>query len=471
VYISGGDESSFTFLYALSVVVAGVFQGRRGATGTAAVAWILYAGMVVLLMHGWLPGHPARARPMSEQIRERLYYSLAVHLIGFYLVALTTAHLTERVRLTRRELEQNRGELAALQALNSNILNSIHSGILATDLEGRVRFANPPGLEMLGRAGAELRHAPVAAVLGEGEDFLDRVRVQLEERRRFRCEKEFQNALGQRLHLGISAAFLLDAERRSQGLIFVFQDLTEVRALEDELKLKDRMAVLGEMAAGLAHELRNPLASMTGSVQMLRQDLRLEAEHAELMEIILRESQRLDRTIHDFLIFARPGRFHPQRADLAELARETLTLLRNSREFKLVHSVRTEVEPQADMGWADPNQLKQVFWNLATNALKAMPEGGCLTVKIARAGADRRRVSFCDQGRGMTPQQVERYFRPFQGSFHGGTGLGLSIVYRIVEEHGGSVRVRSARGEGTEIEIDLPAEPAIQAREVAPAVI
>jgi len=467
VFISGGADSSFSFLYLLSVVVGALMLGRRGAMLTASLAWILYAGMMVLMMYGWLPAGPQRPGPVSDSDKQRIYYSLAVHFVGFYCAALAVSHMTERQRQTRRELERNRAELGALQALHSNIVQSINSGILATDLEGRIRFANPPGLEILGRAAQDLHDVPVWEVLREPAGFVEEVRRQLEGRRRFRYEKYYNNALAQKLFLGFSASLLLDPERHPQGLIFVFQDLTEVRALEEEIRLKDRMAVLGEMAAGLAHELRNPLASMTGSVQVLRQDLRLAGEQAELMDIILRESQRLEHTIHDFLLFARPGHFQPRPVDVAVLARETLTLLRNSREFSPAHSVSCEVQTGVGECAADPNLMKQVFWNLATNALKAMPRGGQLTVGVRRAPGGRLRVSFHDQGVGMSPEEVQRYFRPFQGSFRGGTGLGLAIVYRVVEEHGGSLRVRSEPGRGTEIEIDLPEAPAPQTTQTA----
>jgi len=459
VYVSGGDESSFTFLYLLSVVAAAIFLGRRGALLIGSLAWILYASMVVLLMHGWLSGYPPRPDPMSEADRERLYYSLSVHLIGFYCAALAVSYLTERHRLTRTELEHHRTELSVLQMLHGNILRSIPGGIMATDLEGSVRFANPPGLEILGRPGADLRNQPIVSLLGEDAGFLPRLRAQLEERRRIRFERDYNDAHGRKRALGFSVSLLLDTDRRPQGLLFVFQDLTERRALEEEVKLKDRMAVLGEMAAGLAHELRNPLASMTGSVQVLRHDLRPEGEQAELMDIILRESQRLEQTIRDFLLFARPGRFQAHRTDLAVLVQETLTLLRNSPQFGAGHSITCDFEPGAGECTADASRIRQVFWNLATNALKAMPGGGCLSVSVRRAPDGRRRVLFRDQGVGMPAEELERYFRPFQGAFRGGTGLGLAIVYRIVEEHGGSMRVRSEPGCGTEIEIDLPSQP------------
>ncbi|MEE9219835.1 MAG: PAS domain-containing protein, partial [Acidobacteriota bacterium] len=244
VYISGGAESSFSFLYVLSVVVGAIFLGRRGALMTASVAWILYAGMVVLLMYGWLQAYPSGEAMLSAAEKTRIYYSLSVHFVGFYCAALAVSYLTESSQKAGHELESNRAELAALQALNSDILRSIHSGILATDLQGRVRFANPPGAEILGRAEHELQGAEVMELFGEKPGFVERVRAQLASRRRLRYEKYYNNALGQGLTLGFSASLLVTPEGRPSGLIFAFQDLSEVRALEEEIKLKDHMAVL-----------------------------------------------------------------------------------------------------------------------------------------------------------------------------------------------------------------------------------
>jgi two-component system sensor histidine kinase PilS (NtrC family) len=212
----------------------------------------------------------------------------------------------------------------------------------------------------------------------------------------------------------------------------------------------------------MAHELRNPLASISGSVQFLRRDLPAGSSQAELMEIILKESRRLDQTIRDFLLFAKPGPFTAEQVDLAALLSDSLKLLQNSEEFRENHRVRTQFHPDRIPVKVDPNRMRQVFWNLSKNALKAMPAGGTLTVKALGEMDQQVLVSFADEGEGMPDTEVEKNFQPFHGSFHHGTGLGLAIVYRIVQEHLGRIRVKSRRGAGTEIQILLPqsqAEP------------
>ena len=216
------------------------------------------------------------------------------------------------------------------------------------------------------------------------------------------------------------------------------------------------MAALGEMAAGVAHELRNPLASMSGSVQVLKRDLRLRGEAGDLMDIVVKESKRLDQIIRDFLLFAKPGRFQAENADLVAILRETLSLLENSEERRANHRVVTQFSPASIPVTVDVNRMKQVFWNLAKNALKAMPDGGTLTVRAADAIEGQVAVTFVDTGMGMSEQDIASNFQPFHGSFASGTGLGLAIVYRIIEEHGGRIKVKSRPGAGTEVALYLP---------------
>jgi two-component system sensor histidine kinase PilS (NtrC family) len=211
------------------------------------------------------------------------------------------------------------------------------------------------------------------------------------------------------------------------------------------------------MAASIAHEIRNPLAAMRGSIQMLRADMEGESSQTELMEIILRESDRLNRIISDFLSYARPRSIIQSKIDVAELLRETFTLLRHSAEIKDGQTIEEEVPAAPILIDADSEQLRQVFWNLARNALQSMPTGGTLRATIERQPNNRLRIAFSDTGRGMSPQQVEHLFEPFS-STTGGTGLGLSIVYQIIRDHGGTINVRSRLGKGTTITIELPGE-------------
>jgi two-component system sensor histidine kinase PilS (NtrC family) len=454
VYFTGGTQSPFSFLYLPGIVAGCILLWRRGGFATALISWFLYAGLVLLLQRGLL-APPAQALFTEETVPAvRAVYSLLAHLVSFLALATLASHLTENLRRAGQELEQRRGDFLELRALYDNIIDSINSGLLTTDADGRITFANRAAVEITGRAAGALRDLTIPRLLGQPDALLDAIRAALDSRRRHRFEIDYR-APGRDLYLGFTVSILRERDGRSVGMIFIFQDLTDIRVLEEEVALKKHMASLGEMAAGMAHELRNPLASISGSVQVLRRELRPQGEAGDLMDIVVKESKRLDGTIRDFLMFAKPGRFHPERADVARLLGETLSLLENSDERRPDHRILTDVGSARVMAMVDVNRLKQVFWNLAKNALKAMPEGGTLRAR-ARTTESGAVVDFSDSGIGMSAGEVASNFEPFQGSFASGSGLGLAIVYRIVQEHGGRIQVRSRPGQGTTVTLSLP---------------
>lgn len=445
VRITGGIDSPMSFLYLLPIAVASLLLLRQGGLVLAGVCFALYAFLVL---------HRAPAEAAESW---RISYFLIVHAVSFVSVVLLASHLSERVRVQTQELDQHQGAVQRLQALNENIIESIHSGLITTDLDGRVNFMNRGGAEITGRSQDAVEGRTIEQLFGLESGFLAAAAEQLEAQRRFRFERHYVAPSGERIFLGIAVSILFNRADQPLGYIFTFQDLTEVFALEQQMRLKERMESLGQMAAGMAHELRNPLAAISGSVQYLKGDLKPAGETLELMDIILRESQRLDQAIRDFLTFARPGKFAPQRCDVVRLLEDHLKLLRKSREFTGAHRVETRFD--ADEIWCDvdPNRMKQVFWNLSTNALKAMPHGGGLTILV---GTDAQRnelsVAFADEGVGMDERTREGYFQPFRSAFEEGTGLGAAIVYRLIEEHGGRIAVESLPGRGTTIRTVVP---------------
>lgn len=454
VYLTGGSESPFSFLYLLTIIIGSLLLVRRGGFLVAACSWLMYATMVLLIQRGVLRPYPTGAEE-GEVATVRILYSLVAHLVSFFAVAYLASYLTENLRRTGRELQMRRDDLAQLRDYNDNIIESMNSGLLTTDWEGTITFANRGAAEITGGEATDLMRRNILEVLGQPPEFLPRVRSALEQKRRFRVELDYEDTRGRRLFLGFTVSTLRERGGAPLGMIFIFQDLTEIRALEDEVALKKRMAALGEMAAGVAHELRNPLASISGSVQVLKRDLKPQGEAGELMDIVIKESKRLDQIIRDFLLFAKPGRFHPETADLVGVLRETLSLLENSEEMRPHHRVETRFRPPSIRLDFDVNRMKQVFWNLAKNALRAMPEGGALTVSAFDLGDGQVTITFADTGIGMSEEDIASNFQPFHGSFPSGTGLGLAIVYRIVEEHGGKIRVKSRKGAGAEVVLHL----------------
>jgi two-component system sensor histidine kinase PilS (NtrC family) len=387
-------------------------------------------------------------------------------------VALLSSYLSERLRLQGRELVERRGAVARLQALNENIIESINSGLITTTLNGQINFVNRGGTEILVCGLAEILDRDIQSVIQMHPDFLHEIRRRLLAEQRFRFENWVEKPDGQRIYLGVAVSNLYDKIGRPLGYIFIFQDLTEIHALELEVRLKERMAALGEMAAGMAHELRNPMASISGAVQYLKGVVGPQGESLELMDIILRESQRLDQTIRDFLTFTRPGSFSPEPTDVVHLLQNQLKLLRKSRECSGDHRIEARYASPKMICEVDPNRLTQIFWNLATNALKAMPDGGTLNIEFEwTERGDAVRLLFADDGVGMDERQKRLYFQPFNSSFREGTGLGTAIVYRLVQEHGGKVSLESGKGEGTRVWIELPREQAVsEQRDPAPMV-
>ena len=465
VYLTGGADSPFSFLYLISIIVGSLLLVRRGGFILAASSWLMYAALVLLIHSEMLPVHPVGTfGERGDLATVRLVYLLVAHLVSFFAVAYLASYLTETLRRTGLELEMRRDDLAQLRAFNDDIIDSMNSGLLTTDWEGRITFANRAAGEIVGTAIGELMGRSIVDLLRQVPPFLGRIREALESERRYRFEIDYKRPGGRTLFMGCTVSILRERRGTPLGMIFIFQDLTEIRVLEEEISLKKRMAALGGMAAGVAHELRNPLASISGSVQVLKRDLQPRGEAGQLMDIVIKESQRLDTIIRDFLLFAKPGRFDPQPGDAVTLIRETLRLLENSEEKRSEHDVTMCCDADSIPIVADLNRLKQVFWNLAKNALRAMPDGGSLTVKIVDGVEGHTVISFCDTGIGMSDHEIASNFQPFHGSFASGTGLGLAIVYRIIEEHGGRVRIKSDRGVGTEVSLHLPhcAAPAEQ---------
>lgn len=454
VYQVGGISSPFSMLYLIVIAVAATLLRRRAGVAVATAAYVLYASLLLSIHFHVIP-LPALAG--DEASIWRLTYNLAVHLFGFYAVALLTSFLAHNIARAELELEAKKEDLADLQVVHRDVIESISSGLVTADLDGVIKSVNRAGTEILRKGESELIGAPLWSSglfsaarwteLADASGQSGRVRSEV--------ELTYGGTAG---YVGFSISHLTDADGVQRGYILIFQDLTRWRRLQEEMRVKDRMAAVGELAAGLAHEIGNPLAAISGSVQMLSANLPTESSQRRLLDILLKESQRLDRTIKGFLRFARPRELSPSAFDIGHLLSENFELLRNSGEVSERHRLSLDLDPQSTTLVADADQVSQIFWNLARNALRAMPEGGELRIS-GRAGGEAYRLRFADTGRGMSPEQRANLFHPFRSFFDGGTGIGMAIVYRIVQEHGGQVSVESRPSEGATITVELPISP------------
>jgi two-component system sensor histidine kinase PilS (NtrC family) len=460
VYITNGISSYFSSLYTLPIIAASTIQSRRGGMMVAVLSSLLYSGLVLLQYYGtgFLPGVVEYDSLPAFRIA---VFTVGLNIFGFFAVALLSGYLAESVRRADEQLAATSNQLADLQAFSQHIINSLTSGLATTDVEGHVLTFNRAAEGICGITANEAVGRSVVDVLQLPDALADGMFGPREGRPQLpRIEVAFTRSGYGTIELGLSTA-LLYTPRGETGFIFTFQDVTESRKLEREARVQQRLAAVGEMAAGIAHEIRNPLASMSGSISILRQELPLTGEQSQLMDIVLRESDRLNETIRSFLAYARPHRANTSRMDVRQVVTDTATLLQNNAE--LVDGHRIEVDVPQDPVWyfADANQIRQVVWNLATNGLRAMPNGGVLRLSVVRreddaSGPRETLIRVEDQGVGIAPEELDGIFQPFRGGFERGTGLGLAIVHRIVSDYGGEVHVTSQRGVGTRVEVTLP---------------
>lgn len=459
VSLTGGLKSDFAPLFVLPVVAGGALRLRRGGVLISSLAAASLAFLAALQTAGpagasaWAEVFAGVPRPAPGEAA----FTVGVNGLGFLAVGWLTGYLAEAARRSGSALERATSRLATLEAYNQHVIDSLTGGLLTTDADGRVLTFNRAATAITGLAADDALGRRVWHVLQLPDGFTNALDRILEPGRGHRFELRFVRPDRTAIDVGLSAAPLAMPTGRS-GYLFTFQDLTELKRLEREAELQKRLAAVGEMAAGIAHEIRNPLASMAGSIQVLRGELALTSEQAQLLDIVLRESARLNETISNFLAYARPQRREAAPVDVGQIIEEAAALLRNSPECRPDHRLVVDRAPSA---WTEANdaQLRQVVWNLATNALRAMPSGGALRLSTALVDLERPQVvlTVTDEGTGMAPEVLDRLFHPFQSGFRGGTGLGLAIVHRIVTEYGGELSVESERGHGTAVRVVLPA--------------
>jgi two-component system sensor histidine kinase PilS (NtrC family) len=477
VYYSGGRESIFTFLYVVVTLYGAVLFERRGAMIGASMSAAAYGVLLAATRAGWIRSWAEGGEDVLPL--PALVAIWAVHVGALYLVGVLASLLSSELQRTGRALVQSTSDLRRLRDLHQRTVESLMSGLLTIDVAGRITSFNPEAERITGQTGAAVLGRSLESVIPGALAIVLEAGLENDRRAVPRVRLEFRNARGEQLHLGVAASVLRGGDDRSEGYVVIFQDVTEVVAMERELRSSERLAAVGEMAAKIAHEIRNPLASISGSIQILRGASDGEpgddGEARHLMDIVVRETDRLNGLITDFLLYSRPTPPNIQAVGARAILEEVAELL----ESVLPDDVELVIRGPMDLRVrADPGQLRQVVWNLASNALEAMPEGGRLELGVeeerapraqARAAARRNeavadagpgvhpvRITVSDTGHGMSAEVRDRLFEPFFTTKREGTGLGLATVYRIAESHGGSVEIESEVGKGTCFGVRLP---------------
>ena len=472
IHVTGGITSYFSSLYLLPILAASSLRYRRGALQLATLSAGLYLAIVSVqylfvsaLPAGWQSA-PAGTLP-SLRFAE---YTVAINVGGLLAVGYLSGQLAQRLHSADTRLAHASHEIQDLRAFNEYVVDSLLSGLATADTDCRVLTFNRAASVITGLPAAQVIGHDASEVLQLPAHFRPQL-ANLHETRSVRIDIPYRTGDGRTIEIGLTVATLAFPDGRA-GYLITFQDVTAMKRMERDSRLQQRLAAVGEMAAGIAHEIRNPLASMSGSIQVLRQDLRLNAEQAQLMDIVLRESDRLNDTIRSFLAYAKPQRSAMARLDVRQVVEETARLLRNSSDVRDDHTI--DVDAPLEPVWyeADEHQLRQITWNLATNGLRAMASGGRLVIATA---IDRHNsggevvLSVQDQGCGIPADQLDEIFQPFRSSFQRGTGLGLAIVHRIVTDYNGSIQVSSTVGVGTTVRARLPLHPVAPEAMLVPA--
>lgn len=490
VHVTGGSSSGYTALFLIAIVGASIIDKERGALISSAAATAFFLLVSFLGYYRQLPVLPEQIMAPWEVSFDALIKNITINIAAFWAVALMAAHLGKLLHSAGQEATAQKSALEDLSAHHEKILRFINSGIVSTDIEGRIISINKAAAKILGCRKEEALAQPYRNIIPNIEPSEDIQKISL------------QRKDGVHKIIEISETFYHNNKGEKQGSIFFIIDRTKMEKMEQEIQKNEKLSMLGRFAASIAHEIRNPLASMSGSIELLQQSSFPKEDDAKLMNILLREIERLDLLITDILMFAKPYPLEITTVEIEGVLAHTIQILKQKREtpqIKLSKINRTnqdsvssslnheyqrneEIVEQPSKGYnkhsavashtissskevasldskvmvkGDENKLQQVFLNLLINAMEATGAKGTIQIQVEKKDTSAE-IGIADNGKGIEPENLQKIFEPFFTTKQRGTGLGLSIVYQIIKDHQGTIQVESTKGEGTTFKVSLP---------------
>lgn len=443
ILLTGGVESVFSFAYLLVIVSASFLLSRRLTVLAAAGAVVIFGGILDLQFFSYL-----EPLGLFRSVSDGTFFStIFVHAVAFFLAAILSGTLADRWRKSEEQLQRKSIDYAELEKMNRTILAHINSGLMLVNPVGQIRSFNRAAADITGLSLEEVYNRPLVERFSELT-----VDVSLVAEPMNRAEGGFVRKNGEKIILGYATTPAKDHQGQVLGTLVTFQDLTQLKKIEEELKRADRLAAVGRLAAAMAHEIRNPLASISGSVQLLLENAHAQPEDQRLMSIVVNEADRLNGLLTNFLGFAKPKLPEKSQVNVSQLIDELMVLLAADKRFEQIEIAK--MYPVDIFMKLDREQIQQILWDLAVNSAEAMQGQGKIRFKIVDNNSST--IIIEDSGPGIADEIKNRIFEPFFSTKEKGTGLGLASVHSVMEAHGGTVNVEKGELGGAKFILHFP---------------
>ncbi|CAN2043689.1 two-component system, NtrC family, sensor histidine kinase PilS [Candidatus Magnetomoraceae bacterium gMMP-1] len=457
VYVTGGVGSPYSIFYPLVIIYAALFLAKKGGILSSSCAAIFYGLLLDLEYHRII--HPIYDASWDYNLSAGYAVpKILTSILSFYIIAFLISFAVEKEKNTRYLLAEKSSEFDKLDLLHKSIIESLDVGIMTIDLKGIIKSFNRAAELMTGFKSSEVYNKALKNIFPDFHKILDKMTWYGRNDIRTRFESlNFKKGFKEMI-LDFSVSSLIDTKENRIGKVLIFKDITAIAKAEKQAEKSKKLAFIGEMAAGLAHDVRNPLASLSGSIQMLRKNLKLNKTNEKLMQIILRGRDQLENLVKGFLLLARQESDKNDELNLSDIIKEILESIYYGNDYK--HNIKINYEfDEMCITSGNKTEIREAICNLISNAIDSMHDKGLLTIKIRSIlidGVPYIEITIADTGCGIDENVLNKIFEPFYTTKESGTGLGLAIVNRIAESHGGKISIESIPGKGTCCRLLLP---------------